>query len=273
MKKSELTQLIREAVTEVFSEMKETSHEVNEATPPNFPPALKKKLFKKYGQTPKAYATMWTLSKKMNEGDARVKEMWMQFENKKEVNEVSSGKGKLKANVENDVTSLAPADLEKIADEYNLVTKFHGMLQFGLSADEFVKRYTVEFTGDIGQLDAFMNRIIDDQGDAIEFQDVVPVNSVNEEDASADQDAEHDETDLSNPEENKEVELANQIKSLADQLLAMHGAGSEENSEEDATSGEDTGAETAANAEEPQPVAEQKKKSISKKKVKKKSKK
>lgn len=40
-----------------------------------------------------------------------------------------------------------------------------------------------------------------------------------------DQDEDHDETDMSNPEENREVELANHIKKLANELLNMHGAG------------------------------------------------
>lgn len=56
--------------------------------------------------------------------------------------------------------------------------------------------------------------------------------SVNEaEEANADQNAEHDETDLSNPEEKQEVELAKQIKTLADQLLSMHGVEAEESKE------------------------------------------
>lgn len=47
------------------------------------------------------------------------------------------------------------------------------------------------------------------------------------------QDEEHDETDLSNPEENREVELANKIKKLADELLNMHGVKDEEGEKED----------------------------------------
>jgi len=47
------------------------------------------------------------------------------------------------------------------------------------------------------------------------------------------QDEEHDETDLSNPEENREVELANKIKKLANELLSMHGVKDEEGEKED----------------------------------------
>lgn len=42
---------------------------------------------------------------------------------------------------------------------------------------------------------------------------------------------EHDESDLSNPEEAKEVELAKKIKALANDLLTMHGVKGEEGEE------------------------------------------
>ena len=45
-------------------------------------------------------------------------------------------------------------------------------------------------------------------------------------------DTPHDETDMSNPEESKEVELAKKMKELANELLAMHGITDEEESEE-----------------------------------------
>lgn len=56
--------------------------------------------------------------------------------------------------------------------------------------------------------------------------------SLNEE-KEMNQDEEHDETDLSNPEENREVELANKIKALADELLGMHGVKDEEGGKEE----------------------------------------
>lgn len=55
---------------------------------------------------------------------------------------------------------------------------------------------------------------------------------------SEEQNAEHDETDLSNPEEKREVELAKQIKTLADQLLSMHGVEGEEGAEEKSEEGD-----------------------------------
>jgi hypothetical protein len=45
----------------------------------------------------------------------------------------------------------------------------------------------------------------------------------NSEENANEQEEDHDETDMSNPEENKEVELAKQIKKLASELLTMHG--------------------------------------------------
>ena len=45
----------------------------------------------------------------------------------------------------------------------------------------------------------------------------------NPEENANEQEEDHDETDMSNPEENKEVELAKQIKKLASELLTMHG--------------------------------------------------
>lgn len=57
--------------------------------------------------------------------------------------------------------------------------------------------------------------------------------SINEakEGGSEEQNAEHDEADLSNPEEAREVELANKIKALANDLLKMHGVEGEEGGE------------------------------------------
>lgn len=57
--------------------------------------------------------------------------------------------------------------------------------------------------------------------------------------------AEHDETDLSNPEEAREVELAKKIKELAAELLSMHGAGEAAPEGEEGEDGtEETGEET-----------------------------
>jgi hypothetical protein len=67
MKKSSLFKFITESINEAMAE----------STPPHFPGKLKQKLISRYGETPKAYATMWALHKKLQEGDRRVKEMWI----------------------------------------------------------------------------------------------------------------------------------------------------------------------------------------------------
>lgn len=157
MKRAQLKQLIRETVEEVMNEFAPMGvadeGRLDEKTPPNFPRALEKKLLAQYKDKPqKAYATMWTIHNAKNEGNERVCEMWMAWENK----------------------------------------------------------------------------------------------SVNEA-KEADQNEEHDETDLTNPEEAREVELANKIKKLAAELLTMHGAGedeeSAEKSEEEGADKEETGEE------------------------------
>jgi hypothetical protein len=80
MKQSELREIIQEAISEISEAI---GLGVAESTPPNFPKGIKDKIFKQYGKdSPKAYATMWAIKKKLDEGDQRVKEMWMAFENK-----------------------------------------------------------------------------------------------------------------------------------------------------------------------------------------------
>lgn len=93
----------------------------------------------------------------------------------------------------------------------------------------------------------------------------------------------HEEKDTENPEENKEVDLANQIKKLADELLAMHGVGgAEEEPKEEPAEPEDDVVDDGGEGEEEidlgnddeeekEPVAEVRRKKA-KKSIKKKSK-
>ena len=90
MKKSELISLIKEVITEVYNQTNESQVMglgVAESSPPDFPPSLEKKLLAQYKDNPeKAYATMWTIHNKKNEGDKRVTEMldkWQQQEIKR----------------------------------------------------------------------------------------------------------------------------------------------------------------------------------------------
>ena len=66
MNKTNLKSLISEVVNEVMTE----------TTPPNFPKNLRDKLVKQYGETPKAYATMWSIHNKKNEGDATASKIY-----------------------------------------------------------------------------------------------------------------------------------------------------------------------------------------------------
>ena len=68
--------------------------------------------------------------------------------------------------------------------------------------------------------------------------------------ATEEQNAEHDETDLSNPEENREVELAKKIKALANDLLSMHGVESEEGADGEKEEDDKEEAPKAPEAEE-----------------------
>lgn len=112
MKRSELKNLIREAVEEVMKEFSPLGvadeGKLNEKAPPQFPRALEKKLLKQYKDKPqKAYATMWKIHNAKNEGNQRVCEMWTAWENKS-VNEEETPEGgeAVDQNAEHDETDL-----------------------------------------------------------------------------------------------------------------------------------------------------------------------
>jgi hypothetical protein len=63
-----------------------------EKAPPKFPYELEKELLKRYSDDPsKAYATMWTIHKKKNEGDEKINEMWMAWEQKSKNDVIQEG--------------------------------------------------------------------------------------------------------------------------------------------------------------------------------------
>lgn len=106
-------------------------------------------------------------------GDPRVCEMWTAWENQSPVNEEAGGEITVKATVEANVYPIAPEDIEKIAEQYQLVPNWKGSpLEFGFNNVEFVNRYSVTFTGPQGQVDAFINHMVE-EGDGIEFDDTV----------------------------------------------------------------------------------------------------
>lgn len=60
-----------------------------EKAPPKFPYELEKELLKRYSDDPsKAYATMWSIHKKKNEGDEKINEMWIAWEQKSKKHDV-----------------------------------------------------------------------------------------------------------------------------------------------------------------------------------------
>jgi hypothetical protein len=190
MNKSELKNLINEAINEAM----------NESAPPNFPRALEKKLLAKYKDTPqKAYATMWTIHNKKNEGDQRVCEMWMAWESKD-----------VKMNPDED--PLYVEYLSKRAGEepfmmggtkWEFVTAKYPNGKRDIGVYSFAEDMTYGYN-------AFRQKFNLSENDS---QGPLPVSIKND----------HDETDMTNPEEKKEVQIANKIKKLADELLKMHG--------------------------------------------------
>jgi len=178
MNRSELRQIISEAVEEVmkeFSPLGVAEMQLNEKAPPRFPKKLHDKLLKQYkDDKSKAYATMWKIFYAKKKGHKKVNEMWMAFEN-------DSGVTKTTSKIDIPTISLDMSDQIYRQDMANRNKKKPSLEDLEDEADR--KR-----------------------GWALE--------SKNED---------HDETDMSNPEENKEVELAKQIKKLASELLTMHG--------------------------------------------------
>jgi hypothetical protein len=203
MNKSQLKQLVRQIVKEAIGlGVAETN--LQESAPPNFPAALEKKLLSRYKDTPqKAYATMWKIHNAKNEGNQRVCEMWAAWENKG-MNESAGGNVSVKATVENNVYPITSDEIEAVVKKYGVQIKFLGDAAFGT---ETLRNYSFTLTGPSGQVDALVSELSEEDG--IRFQD----SNLEE----------HDETDMNNPEEKREVELAKKAKAAADEILKMHG--------------------------------------------------
>jgi len=190
MNKSELKKLINEAISEAMTE----------SAPPKFPRALEKKLLAQYKDNPaKAYATMWTIHNKKNEGDQRISEMWMAYEEK------SKNEG-------HESTEEDPLYVEYISEMPNEEPFMMGGQKF-----QFVKAKYPNGKKDIGVY-AF-------SGDVTYAYDAFrKMHNIKEN---------HDEKDMTNPEEKKEVGIAKKIKKHVDAFLKMHGQLDEVSGEED----------------------------------------
>lgn len=205
MNKSQLKQLVRQIVKEAIGlGVAETN--LQESAPPDFPPALEKKLLSRYKDTPqKAYATMWKIHNSKNEGNQRVCEMWAAWENKG-MNEQAGGNVSVKATVENNVYPMSEQEIEAVVKKHGVQIKFLGDAAFDT---ETLSNYSFTLTGPSGQVDSAVEEL-SDEGNGIDFEDVKLEES-------------HDETDMNNPEEKREVELAKKAKAAAAEILKMHG--------------------------------------------------
>lgn len=209
MKKSELKKLIKQIVTEAIGlGVAETN--LQESAPPDFPPALKKKLLAQYKDVPqKAYATMWKMHNAKNEGHAKVNEMWAAWE-AKGMNEAVSGMNVAYiVHVDNTVYPLTGDEIAAIVQKHGVKMEWMGNAKFGkVWDDERTKYYEFKISGPTGEVDSLVDELSQENG--IDFQNAKLGES-------------HDETDMSNPEEKREVELAKKAKEAADAILKMHG--------------------------------------------------
>lgn len=227
MKRSELKQIIRESVEEAMAEINggpqglgvAQEWRLDEKTPPNFPKKLHDKLLNQYkGDEEKAYATMWKLFYAKDKGHKKVNEMWTAYE-AKSLNEAAEAQ-----NSEHDETDLSNPEEAK---EVQIARQIHGLVKKFLS----IHGVSEEPESEKGE----------------EGTEETPEAPMNEEGG---------EEDLDNPEEKEEVDIARQIKTLADELLSMHGV-----------EGEEGGEETSAPEAEGEPIAEVKKTVKKKKKL------
>ena len=221
MKRSELKQIIRESVQEVMEEFSPLG--VAEAKVESF----KQHLINKLSQMPKYknnYKGMMAAVDKMiaawQGGDKRIAEMWTAYE-AKSLNETTP-------------PNFPKALHDKLLKQYK-----------GEEEKAYATMWKIFYEKEKG------HKKVNEMWTAYEAKSL--------QEADAEQNAEHDEADLSNPEEAKEVELAKKIKALATDLLTMHGVEDEEGGETKAPEGEEVAAEEKP--EEPKaPVAENKSK-------------
>jgi hypothetical protein len=179
MNKSELKNLINEAIGEAMTE----------SIPKNFPVKLKNKILKKYKNPRQAYAVIDSIAKKMEEGDQRISEMWMAYEEKgKNEGHESMGEDLLYVEYVSQMRDEEPFMMGGQKFEFVNAKYPNGKTDIGVYA----------FSGDVTYAyDAFRKMY-----------------NIKEN---------HDETDMSNPEEKKEVGIAKKMKKHIDAFLKMHG--------------------------------------------------
>lgn len=206
MNNSEFRKLINEAAQQVCNEVEPFDvaqrRKMKEGIPGMSDSKMKKYLEKHKGDKNAAFKDAWrdAISEYGDPKQASqiVREMWIAHENKdipeeglnEKMSSINPGIGKSAAA---SITKIKPQDIKDIMAQWMKVDP--------ASAQNFLD------AAQSGVKDAGLNE--------------------NKKSSSKDEDhdEDHDETDMSNPEENREVELANHIKKLANELLNMHGAG------------------------------------------------
>ena len=136
-------------------------------------------------------------------------------------------------NVDNTTYPLAPEEIAAIADKYpNVDFKWVGDARDGL----YGKAYSFKIKGPHKELESLTDELISkgkSEDPGIEFSGSLdPLFDESKYEAPGKLKKGHNETDMSNPEERTEVHIANeilkatdmkQVKSLAEELLKMHG--------------------------------------------------
>ena len=125
-------------------------------------------------------------------------------------------------NVDNTVCPMDGNEISQIVDKHGVKMEWLGAAKGGnVWEDERTAHYKFKVTGPTGSIDSLVSEL--SEVDGIEFTDSSSSHSMEEN---------HDETDMSNPEERTEVHIAKEIlsatdmekvKSLAQELLKMHG--------------------------------------------------
>jgi hypothetical protein len=209
MRKSELKKLIKQIVTEAIG-LGVAEGNLQESAPPDFPPALEKKLLSQYKDNPPiAYATMWKMHNAKKKGHAKVNEMWAAWE-AKGMNEAVSGMNVAYiAHVDNTVYPMTGDEIANIIKKHGVKMEWLGNAKYGkVWDDERTKYYEFKISGTTGEVDSLVDELSQENG--IDFQNAKLKES-------------HDGTDMSNSEEKKEVGIAKQIKKHVDAFLKMHG--------------------------------------------------
>lgn len=162
MKISELKQLVREVVEELASEL-DQKKDIG---------GLRQHVTARLAKLPKYKGNQAALNAAVNKivslaqcGDPRVCEMWTAWEGK--MNEASSGQGTLTASIPNEDIQ----DIVELAQQYQLIDEIDPVT------------FEIVFHGENGQLDAFVNHVLD-AGYEVDFDREISATGMLKEDAS-----------------------------------------------------------------------------------------